>query len=52
MKWYLVERIDRCHTEHEAMPPDVTAEEPSATLSHAPDPTRVLFMTISNRTTT
>jgi hypothetical protein len=52
MKWDLVERIDRCHTEHEAMPPDVTAEEPSATMSHATDPIRVLFVTTPSRTTT
>jgi len=52
MKKYLVERVDRCHTEHEATRPDVTGEEPSATMSHATDPIRVLFMTIPNRTTT
>jgi hypothetical protein len=52
MKWYLVERIDRCHTEHEAMRPDVTEEEPSATMSHATDPIRVPLMTTPNRTTT
>jgi len=34
------------------MPPDVTAEEPSATMSHLMGPTRVLFVTIPNRATT
>jgi len=52
MKWYLVERMGRCHTEHEAMRPDVTGEGPSATMSHATDPIRVVFMTTPSRTTT
>lgn len=34
------------------MTPDVTGEEPSATMSHLMDPIRVLFVTIPNKTTT
>jgi hypothetical protein len=51
MKWYLVERIDPCHTEHEAMRSDVTGEEASAAMSHNTEPIRVLFMTTPSRTT-
>jgi hypothetical protein len=52
MKWYLVERIGRCHTEHEPMPPDVTGDGRSATMSHSKQPIRVPLMTTPNRTTT
>jgi RNA polymerase sigma factor (sigma-70 family) len=45
MKWYLVERIDRCHTEHEPMPPNVTGEGRSATMSHPQHAIRVPSMT-------
>ena len=52
MKEYLVERIDRCHTEHEPMPADVTVHGRSATMSHPEHRIRVPHMKTRPRTRT